>query len=418
MPVGTSLLRAVEVVLDRASWRAQPTEFRHPLPRMLQRQRGPHPVHLLAMLLRLGELTTPTLNAQSGVARLWPLLRYLHVVADTPGFRFRAGWAETDQHQKAVASDDDLGVSLGMAVLYGAFDYTACVDGRAFLLRLLQLGMLASDEGAPPKIGVGKMADFAALDRSGKVHLIECKGTQHSTAALVRAMAGGQHQKRSLVCASPGAERRLIGQRLVVGALMVLEGATRDTQVWVSDPAPREEHPAILSCRLPAAALAEPALRLEVARALGTAVALRTAAVVSQADLSALPRALSGPEQRDRAQASFALDEGELETFEELRETWIGERIVAPLLEPLQLGDRLYRFARLAKGVSKELTAEIRERAEPSALFQEQYPGVAERLLGGKLVTEDDHAAIVRKGVSLSSAALLERRASLESSDA
>ncbi|PYE85123.1 hypothetical protein [Phyllobacterium leguminum] len=66
-------------------------------------------MHLLLMLQRLGELTTPVLSPQSGVARLWPLLRYLHAVADTPGFRFRGKWRDTDPHQKAIVSDD-LGV--------------------------------------------------------------------------------------------------------------------------------------------------------------------------------------------------------------------------------------------------------------------------------------------------------------------
>jgi hypothetical protein len=194
MPTGPSLLRAVEVVIDRASWRAQPSQFRHPFPRALGRQRGPFPVHLLAMLLRLGEITTPVLNVQSGVARLWPLLRYLHAVADTPGFRFCTAWADAERHQKAIASDD-LGVGLGMAILYGAFDYTACVDGRAFLHRLSQLGLLASTGGFAPKVGAMKMADYAALDSSGKFHLIECKGTQHSPGGLASAMADGQLQK-------------------------------------------------------------------------------------------------------------------------------------------------------------------------------------------------------------------------------
>jgi hypothetical protein len=92
MPTGPSLLRAVEVVIDRASWRAQPSQFRHPFPRALGRQRGPFPVHLL-------------------------------------------------------------------------------------------------------KVGAMKMADYAALDSSGKFHLIECKGTQHSPGGLASAMADGQLQK-------------------------------------------------------------------------------------------------------------------------------------------------------------------------------------------------------------------------------
>ena len=360
------------------------------------------------MLLRLGELTTPVLNVTSGVARLWPLLRYLHAVAETPGFRFRAAWANTDRHQKAIASDD-LGVGLGMTVLYGAFGYTACVDGRAFLHRLFQLGLLASPSGTLPKVGSMKMADYAALDGSGKFHLIECKGTQHSRGALTTAMEDGRLQKQSLVCSSPGAERRLIGQRLVVGAYMVLEGARRDTTVVVTDPAPLAEQALTLAPRIAAAALAEPALRLEIARALGTAGAVRTAVAVAQSDLPPDYRALAGPAQRDRAQAALSADEAELETFEEFGETWLGERVVAPLLEPLLLGDRVYRFARMTKSISRELLGELRESTAPSPLFQEQYPAAVARLRDGKVITNDDHAAIVRPGISFSSVELLEK---------
>jgi hypothetical protein len=402
------LVRAVDVVIDRASWRAQPSQFRHPLPRALGRQHGPFPVHLLAMLLRLGDLTTPVLNIQSGIARLWPLLRYLHAVAYTPGFRLCAAWADTDRHQKAIASDD-LGVGLGMAVLYDAFDYVGCVDGRAFLHRLAQLRLLASTNGVPPKVGVMKMADYAALDPAGKVHLIECKGTQHSSDALASAMADGQLQKQSLVLSSTSAEQRLIGQRLVVGAYIVLEGATRDTQVVVMDPAPLAE-PIVLAPRIAAPALQEPALRLEVARALGAAGAVRTAAVIAQSDLPPDFPALSGPAQRNRTRRALNADEPELGEFEEFGEAWLGERIVVPLLEPLRLGDRLYRFARLTKGVSRELVAELRQGDAATPLFQEQYPAAAGRLRAGKTVAGEDHAAIVRPGVSLSAVELLERR--------
>jgi hypothetical protein len=409
MPTGSSLLRAVEVVIDRASWRAQPSHFRHPFPKALARQRGPFPVHLLEMLLRVGELTTPVLNVQSGVARLWPLLRYLHAIADTPGFRFRAAWIDTERHQKAIASDD-LGVGLGMAVLYRAFNYTACVDGRAFLHRLSQLGLLAFTGGAPPKVGIMKMADYAALDSAGKFHLIECKGTQHSAGALASAMADGQLQKRSLVCSSPGAERRLVGQRLVVGAYMVLEGATRDTQVVVMDPAPLAEEPIVLAPRIAAVALSEPALRLEVARAFGTAGAVRTATVIAQSDLSEDMPALTGAAQRDRVREALNADEPELETFEDFGEDWIGERVVVPLLEPLLLDNRVYRYARLTKGVSRGLITELSQAVAATPLFQEQYPGTAERLRASKTITGEDHAAIIRPGVSLSAIELLERR--------
>lgn len=410
MTTGSALHRAINVEIDRASWRAQPVQFQHPFPRALQQQSGPAPIHLLAMLLRLGELTTPVLNVQSGVARLWPLLRYLHAIAETPGFRFRSAWADTDRHQKAIASDD-LGVGLGMSVLYGAFNYTACIDGRAFLHRLSQLGLLASPGGKPPKVGTMKMADFAALDGSGKYHLIECKGTQDTKSALLTAMSNGVSQKQSLVCGSTGAERRLIGQRLVVGAHLVLENSTKSTTVRITDPAPLEEDPTSLAPRVPTNAFIEPAIRLELARSLGTAGAVRTAAAVAESDRPAEAAALTGAAPRNRAQRAFSLDEPELERFDEYGQTWIGERVVMPLLEPLQYGDAIYRFARMIKGVSIDVLGELREGTAPTPFFQEQYPAITSRLRPAKVITGDADASILRPGISLSSVELLKTRA-------
>lgn len=410
MPASNPLSRAIEVEVDRASWRSQPAAFRHPFPQVLARQAGPSSVHLLLMLLRLGELTTPVLSPQSGVARLWPLLRYLHAVADTPGFRFRSGWRDTDPHQKAIASDD-LGVGLGMGVLYDAFDYVACVDGRAFLHRLAQHGFLAGDDGMPPKVGKMKMADFAAVDAAGKFHLIECKGTQHSSTALDNAMADGREQKLSLVCSSRGAEQRLFGQRLVVGTQLTLENAVRPTRVVVQDPSPDRETPVVLAPRVPLATLVEPAIRLDIARALGAAGAERTAVAIAQSDRPSDAPALEGPQQRQRAQAAFARDEGRLESFFDYDDGWVGERVTVPLLEPLALDGTVYRYARLVKAVSKELLAEIREAGAAATLFQQQYPRTAALLSRWRTVVEGNRAMILRPGISLSEVALLQRRA-------
>lgn len=406
----SSLVRAVDVTVDRSSWRAQPPEFRHPFPLVLGRQRGPFPVHVLAMLLRVGELTTPVLNIQSGVARLWPLLRYLHAVADTPGFRLRAGWADTDRHQKAIASDD-LGVGLAMEVLYRAFDYSACIDGRAFLHRLNQIGLLAGDGGLPPKVGMMKMADYAAVDSGGKFHIIECKGSQGSVSALTAAMADGVFQKQSLICSSPAAERRLIGQRLVTGVSLVLEGAQRDTRVIITDPAPLVEGSAELIEAVSARALHEPALRLEVARTLGTAGAFRAATAMAETDRPADYPALNGPDQRGRIRSAVIDDEIGLSSFEAFGEAWIGESTVVPLLEPIVLADRVFRSAHLRKGVSRLLMEELRGGQGGGPLFQDLYPDATQRLAVNKVVAGETDAHLIRPGISISSIELIERKA-------
>ena len=403
------LTRVIDVVVDKPSWKTQPIQFRHSFPRVLGQLAGPCDVNILLMLLRLGELTTPSLSAQSGVAKLWPLLRYLHILSDLQELRLRTAWKDVDPHQKSVASDD-FGVGLGMTVLYRAFDYTECVDGRAFLHRLAQLGALGGAGATPPKVGSMKMADFVALDQKGKVHLIECKGTQHSTSALTSALEDGVQQKQSLICSSPGMERRLIGQRLVVGTLLTHETAKTPTRVLVVDPAPDGEE-MVLQPRAPQSLLAEAAMRLDISRAVGAAVAERTARVLSLVDRPMDGAALEGPEQRQRAQQAFSEDEPNLTSFEAHGEYWLGERVVVPLLEPLQVQGAVFKYALLTKAVSKRLLGEVRQAGQTSVLFQEQYPETAG--LTGKVVelAEGSTAAIIRPGISLAEVTLMERRA-------
>lgn len=296
-----------------------------------------------------------------------------------------------------------------MTVLNQAFNYAACVDGRGFLHRLAQLGIVAGSGDAPPKVGAMKMADFAALDQQGKVHLIECKGTQHSDYALHQAIAEGVLQKQSLVCSSPGMERRLIGQRLVVGTRLSQETARRSSRVVVVDPAPDGER-IVMQPPAPQIMLAEAAIRLDVSRAVGAAGAELTARVLSLADRQVEAPSLEGPAQRQRAQQAFSEDEADLDAFEAHDDYWVGERVVVPLLEPLQISGATYRYAKLTKAVSKRLLAEVREAGQSSILFQEQYPDTA-GLIGKSIeIAEGATATIMRPGIALTEVTLMDRR--------
>ncbi|KQV57385.1 hypothetical protein ASC70_14210 [Caulobacter sp. Root343] len=363
---------------------------------------------MLEMLLRIGEHTTPVLNIQSGVARMWPLLRYLHVISDSPQLKFRSAWKEVDAHQKAIASDD-FGVGLGMSVLYSAFDYAACVDGRAFLHRMNSLGLLASSGGLPPKVGSMKMADFAAIDQRGKTHIIEIKGTQSSDYALAKAMASGQDQKCSLVFGTPATERRVVGQRLVVGSLLTLETSSRGAQTTVMDPAPEQEETVEIASTVKLHELREPIIRMQVGRLLGAAGAFRTSVAITEIDRPASLPALEGPGQRDRVQGAIREDTARLQSFVSHGETWRGEEAVVPLLAPLEAGNHIYRRARLRQGVSIGLLSELQEGGGRTAFFQDAYPAVDGRMKSPKPESGEAEAALVRPGISISSIELLMR---------
>lgn len=398
--------RAIAVHIDTRSWRSQPPGFSHPLPRPLAALRGPYPIHLLEMLLRIGDHTTPALNIQSGVARMWPLLRYLHAISDSPQLKFRSGWKEVDAHQKAIASDD-FGVGLGMSVLYSAFDYTACVDGRAFLHRMNSLGLLASSGGLPPMVGSMKMADFAATDQRGKTHIIEIKGTQSSKAALSRAMASGQVQKRSLVFSTPATERRVVGQRLVVGSLLTLETSARGAQTTVMDPAPDPEEAVEITSTVKLQELREPIVRMQVGRLLGAAGAFRTSVAITEIDRPAGLPALEGASQRNRVQSAIGEEIARLQLFESYGEVWRGEEVVVPLLAPLEVANHIYRRARLRQGVSIGLLGDLQEGGGRTAFFQDAYPAVDRRMKSPKAESGEADAALVRPGISISSIELL-----------
>lgn len=123
MPSANVPIHAVQVEVDRASWKAQPTKFRHPFPQALARQAGPFPVNLLEMLNRRGELTPPTLTSQIGVARLASPPMSAHHGRST-ALKPRNEWRAVDLHRTGVASDN-VGVGLATTVLALVFNYTA-----------------------------------------------------------------------------------------------------------------------------------------------------------------------------------------------------------------------------------------------------------------------------------------------------
>ncbi len=110
-------------------------------------------------------------------------------------------------------------------------------------------------------------------------------------------------------------------------------------------------------------------------------------------------------------QAALNQDESELERFENYGESWRGEQVTVPLIAPLIVGDRIYRLARISRGVSDRLASELREGGATTPLFQDLYPEASSRLERSKIETSDIYAGIIRPGISISTVELLEARA-------
>jgi hypothetical protein len=208
------LNHTLRVEIQRASWHNQPAGFHHNFPNFLRHVSSPYQVHFPSVLLRLGYMTTPLLNLATLASPIWPILRYLHVFSSAADLRLVSDWMHVDFHQKTLASDD-FGVGFGTHVLQDIFSYTRYADGFSFRRRLHQLGLITT--GHVPKKGPGKSPDFVFVTPGGRLHIVECKGSQSERSALNRALASGVAQKHSIVFANPSHEQRYISQRLVTG---------------------------------------------------------------------------------------------------------------------------------------------------------------------------------------------------------
>lgn len=194
-------------------------------------------IDISLMLLLLGYLTTPTTGAGVRMAEFWAWVRYYYAMSDHPDLRLTVDYADLDSHVKSVLSDD-LGVGLSMYWLAETLQFTACCDGRYFMLRWPAAAGLPPNP--PAKRGPFKSPDFVAMDPGGLLNVVECKGTQSGSSARAGQMlhtlrsslsGGGRIQKRTIVIPRP-----FRGQSLACGALIASERSQFESSLLVQDP--------------------------------------------------------------------------------------------------------------------------------------------------------------------------------------
>jgi hypothetical protein len=387
--------KTIRIDVDQASWRSQPAAFRHRFPPELAAL-GIEQINLLSALLQVGFLTTPLLNLATPSASWWSVLRYLHIFSNHSDLRLLKDWLDVDFHQKALASDD-LGVGISADFLQRKFGYSHFADGRAVAKRLIQLGLVIGSNAGPPKIGQMKTPDYFFFAPGGRIHIVECKGTQAGRPALKQAMADGVAQKRSIMFGRPAHERIYIGQRLVAGVFVRRENQRSETVLVIRDPAPKEAlrlHDDISSDDV-----MEPIFRGDFARVLMASGLTNTALRLGYLDLPAVEATPTGAHQRSRLADAISIDRPLLDTWREGDHDYVGRVVEVPLFKPILAGDRVNSRAILRFGVGKDVLEELRSSDVDTPYFARQYLRLFTGSLERRVEREATYAQINRADI-------------------
>lgn len=184
---------------------------------------------VLQALLVVGYLTTPPRYRGISLSTYWAWLRYGAAISTIQaGLSLRPIWDELDPHQKTILADDfGLGFPCHFLVEQHGFEDFA---DTGYLLETLFAGVVS--HAARAKRGPSKTPDLIAVDSAGRLHVLECKGTQTSRKYLDTAMENGIDQKHNLTNST-------IFASCMVGGLFVPQARSKEiAQLVFIDPEP------------------------------------------------------------------------------------------------------------------------------------------------------------------------------------
>jgi hypothetical protein len=194
--------KRVEILADSNSW---------PLKRVpadIQKIVGHWNPDILVALIHTALWTRPPVSHGIHLSDFWAWLRYHRAISETePELRLCKEWNDVDPHQKTILSDE-LGVGFTTYLLAEKLGCLGFVD-TLYLQRRLRKHFSSSRS----RRGRDKSPDYISIDRSNRLYILECKGTQSSRASLSDAMLRGQEQKKSVSVSQP----TLIKHSLVAG---------------------------------------------------------------------------------------------------------------------------------------------------------------------------------------------------------
>lgn len=315
------------------------------------------------VLLLIGRLTTPVLASGASLAEFWAYARYIFAWRNEDQLTLTPEFSELDAHQKTILSDD-IGMGLPIHWISRRMNLIGICDGRYFIERYLAT-YGGTYTGKAAKRGPGKAPDFICVSRNGNFHVVECKGTQTSTAyrddqlglPTNKGLRGGRAQKRTVTFPT-----HVAGERLACGTFISSDLNERSS-LKIIDP----EEPPLLEVGDENAPMAfDPIARGTLAQM------LRASGFPLTANLAAFPE--GRPRGIEGERYVFAPIEERAERLQEAREEMagrpraedltsdrgplVGRRTVIELPAPLLLNDRLVRRLELRQGISPELLSD------------------------------------------------------------
>ena len=334
------------------------------------------------VLLMIGRLTIPVLASGASLAEFWAYARYIFAWQGDERLTLTPEFSELDAHQKTILSDD-VGMGLPLHWLSRRMSLIGICDGRYFIERYLAT-YGGTYTGKAAKRGPGKAPDFVCVSRNGRFHVVECKGTQTSTAyrdeqlglPLSKGSRGGNAQKRTVSFPA-----NIAGERLACGTFISSDLEQRSS-LKIIDP----EEPPLLEVGEENGPMAfDPIARGTLAQM------LRASGFPQAANLAAFPE--GRPRGIEGERYVFAPIEERAERFREARVELaerpraedltsdrgplIGRRSVIELPAPLILNDKIVRRIELQQGVNPELIEDDSAYLlEESILERKQDPGV------------------------------------------
>jgi hypothetical protein len=186
-------------------------------------------IDYLRALLWIGVASVPV-NIPGWMESIhWAQLRYFSTAMAQDGLKLRLEAKDLDAHHKTVLSDD-WGVGFALQWLDQQFGYTQVAHGAAAMKYFRDELGIASYVGNK-KRGPQKCPDFFAIDPAGKVHVIECKGTQ-SGGYTGTQLERGEDQKKNVRFD----DETMVAQRLVTGLFIAKETDAGNSTLTIVDP--------------------------------------------------------------------------------------------------------------------------------------------------------------------------------------
>ena len=162
--------------------------------------------NVLTTLLWIGVLTAPPRYRGFDLSTFWAWIRYASAISERHSdLRLKPIWSDIDAHQKTVMSDD-FGMGFSCHYLAEQHGIQAFANTGYLLDSLVGVTTLR-----PSKRGPAKSPDFIGIDAQGRLHILECKGTQSSIDYLLRALESGIEQKENFTNSTPFASSMVGG---------------------------------------------------------------------------------------------------------------------------------------------------------------------------------------------------------------